>query len=195
MDAYELLKAGRFAEAIETYRSELASDPANLGLKDGLATAYMEAGRYEEAIPLKLVLHEVDKAEVSDHAGQHLYLAVAYWCLENQARAIELVRGLCAAILDGSVSMAPDHAGGATFGLILHYMALTAGDDGNRHYALRYLRKLNAKYDKRPTLFRYPKQTVKQVLGESAFEDALEGASSMCWLRSLEPASWQLHTG
>ncbi|ESW89749.1 hypothetical protein X770_12660 [Mesorhizobium sp. LSJC269B00] len=73
--------------------------------------------------------------------------------------------------------MAPDLAGGATFGLVLHYMALTTGDDATRDYAFEYLRKLNVKYNKRPTLFRYPVQTVKQMLGEIAFEDALEGAT------------------
>lgn len=177
MTALDLLMSGRFVEAIEAYRRAVAISPDDLGSLDGLASSLMNAGEYAEAIPLKLRLHEADKAEVPDHPGQHLYLAVAYWCLEDRARAIELVRGLCGAILDGSVSMAPDHAGGATFGLVLHYMALTAGDDGNRDYALQFLRKLNTKYDKRPTMFRYPVATVKQLLGEVSFEDSLASAS------------------
>jgi hypothetical protein len=49
--------------------------------------------------------------------------------------------------------MAPDQAGGATFGLILHYMAVAAGDAANVDYALRYLQKLNTKYDKHPHRF------------------------------------------
>jgi tetratricopeptide (TPR) repeat protein len=177
MTALDLLMSGRFVEAIDAYRKALVINPDDLGSLDGLASAFMNAGEYEEAIPLKLRVHEADKAEVPDHPGQHLYLAAAYWCLDDRARAIELARGLCAAILDGSVSMAPDHAGGATFGLVLHYMAATAGDDSNREYALQFLRKLNVKYDKRPTMFRYPVATVKQLLGEVSFEDALASAT------------------
>lgn len=177
MTALDFLMSGRFVEAIEAYRKALAINPDDLGSLSGLASALMGAGEYEEAIPLKLRLHKADKAEVPDHPGQHLYLAVAYWCLEDRARAIELVHGLCAAILDRSVSMAPDLAGGATFGLVLHYMAVTAGDEENRDYALRYLKKLNVKYDKRPTMFRYPVATVKQLLGEVSFDDALASAT------------------
>ena len=73
--------------------------------------------------------------------------------------------------------MAPDHAGGATFGLILHFMAVTAGDSAARDAALKFLQKLNVKFDKRPTLFRYPVATVKQLPGEAPFEDALASAT------------------
>ena len=73
--------------------------------------------------------------------------------------------------------MAPDQAGGATFGLVLHYMSETARENASRDFAFEYLRKLNVKYDKQPSLFRYPMQTVKQLLGEVTFEDALYGAT------------------
>lgn len=176
MTALDLLMAGRFDEAIDAYRLELADDPTDIGAVDGLSHAYREEGLFGAAIPLMERVHEHQKRN-PDHPGQHLYLAVAHWCLEDRARAIELARGLCAAIQDGSVSIAPDLAGGATFGLVLHYMALTAGDEANLDYALRYLKKLNTKYDKRPTMFRYPVATVKQLLGEVSFEEALESAT------------------
>lgn len=176
MTALDLLMAGRFGEAIDAYQIELATDPNDIGSVDGLSKSYQENGNYEAAIPLMERVHEHQKLN-PDHPGQHLYLAVAYWCLGDRGRALGLAHGLCAAILNGSVSMAPDHAGGATFGLILYYMAVTAGDEDNRDYALRYLKKLNAKYDKRPRMFRYPVATVKQVLGEVSLEDALASAT------------------
>lgn len=176
MDAFELFTSGRFDEAISILQRELAADPNDIGAVAGLSKCYQEKGLFKDAIPLMERVHEHEKRN-PDHPGQHLQLSVAYWCLENRVRAIELAHGLCAAIVDGSVSMAPDLAGGATFGLVLHYMALTAGDEANRDYALRYLEKLNAKYDKRPTLFRYPVATVKQLLGEVTFEEALESAT------------------
>ena len=188
MTALDYLMAGRFDKAIKAYRIDLADYPDDgptissptpryRSVVAGLASAYMGAERYGDAIPLMERVHDHQKAKTPDAPGQHLYLSVAYWCLEDRVRAIELAHGLCAGILDSSVGMAPDLAGGATFGLILHYMAVTAGDEANRDYALRYLQKLNVKYDKRPRMFRYPVASVKQVLGEVAFEDALESAT------------------
>jgi tetratricopeptide (TPR) repeat protein len=176
MTALDLLVKGRFEEAVVAYQAELIVEPEDISSIDGLAKAYQELASYSLAIPLMERVHAYNKRN-PDHPGQHLQLSVAYWCLDDRARAIEYARGLCAAILDRSISMAPDLAGGATFGLILHYMALTAGDEANRDYALRYLKKLNTKYDKRPMMFRYPKETVKQLLGDVSFEAALEGAS------------------
>lgn len=179
MEALDYLMAGRFGEAITAYHNELENDTDSRPALAGLASSLMGAGKYSEAIPLKWRVDKKNKAETPDSPGQHLYLSVAYWCLGDRTRAIELAHGLCAGILDRSVGMAPDLAGGATFGLILHYMAVTAGDDANRDYALRYLQKLNVKYDKRPRMFRYPVASVKQVLGEVAFEDALESATGV----------------
>lgn len=177
MSALDHLMAGRFDEAITAYQAELAANPGNGGTISGLAHAYMGAGRYEEAIPWEWRVHERSKARNPDTPGELLYLSCAYWCLEDRGHAIELAHKLCAGILDRSISMAPDQAGGATFGLVLHYMAVTAEDEPNRNYSLDYLRQLNVKYDKRPKSFFYPMQTVKQVLGELSFEDALEGAT------------------
>lgn len=187
MTALDLLMKGRFGEAADAYRKRLTANPDDLASLSGLASALMNEGQYAEAIPLKLRLHECDKVENPDSPGQLLHISCAYWCLEDRAKAIALTHELCASMLDGSISMAPDQAGGATFGLVMHYMATTAGDELNRGYALDYLGKLNVKYGNRPTLFRYPVQTVKQVLGELPFEDALEGATKA---RSL-PAAYE----
>ena len=73
--------------------------------------------------------------------------------------------------------MVPDFAGGATFGLILHYMAFTAGDDANFAYALKYLEKLCTKYDKKPDKRQRPQQSVRQLLGRANFEQVLEEAT------------------
>lgn len=177
MSALELFAAGRFEEAIRAFREIIVIEPDDIGWIDGLAKSYCGIGDYRAALPLLYRVDAYQRKNTPDAPGQRLQIGTAYWCLDDCARAIKLIRELCAGILDRSVGMAPDQAGGATFGLVLHYMALTTGDDANRDYALEYLRKLNVKYDKRPTLFRYPVQTVKQILGEIAFEDALEGAT------------------
>ena len=177
MSALDLLIAGRFEEAIRAYRELIVVEPNDIAWIDGLAKSYCGIGDYTAAIPLLFQVDSCQKKNTPDAPGQQLQIGAAYWCLDDRARAIELTRELCAGILDRSIGMAPDLAGGATFGLVLHYMALTMDDDATRDYAFEYLRKLNVKYNKRPTLFRYPAQTVKQMLGEIAFEDALEGAT------------------
>jgi hypothetical protein len=177
MRALDYLMTGRFAEAVTAYQMKLTACSDDQASASGLAHAYMGAGRYADAIPWEWRVHENAKKENPDSPGELLYLTCAYWCLEERSRAMELARELCNSIANGTVSMSPDQAGGATFGLILHYMAVTVRDGENHDFALEYLRKLNAKYRKRPTLFRYPVETVKQLLGEASFEDALEAAT------------------
>ena len=189
MDALRELMAGNFPEAVIGFERELLLTPDDIAPADGLSKALQGAGDYLRALPFMQRVHSYQKSNNPDAPGQLLAMACAYWCLSDQGKALELVRELCTSMLDGSVSMAPDQAGGATFGLILHYMSVTAGDDVNCDYALDYLRKLDVKYDKRPTLFRYPVQTVKQVLGELTFEDALEGATKVRTLAAAYEAA------
>jgi tetratricopeptide (TPR) repeat protein len=177
MSALDFLKAGRFEEAIDAYQHLVMSEPSDIAWVDGLAKSYCGVGDYHSALRFLDRVDTYQKKNNPDAPGQKLQIGVAHWCLEDRSRAIELAHELCVSILNGTVSMAPDQAGGATFGLVLHYMSVTAGDDTNRDYSLHYLRKLNAKYDKQPTLFRYPVHTVKQLLAEVSFEDVIEAAT------------------
>lgn len=169
--------AGKFEEAAAAFEGLVASEPNDIAWLDGLGKSYCAIGDFQAALPLLERVDAYQRKGTPDAPGQQFQMSVAHWCLESRAKAVELVRKLCADTLDGKIGMAPDQAGGATFGLVLHYMAVTMTDDINRNRALDFLRALNANYDKRPTLSRYPVQTVKQLLGEMAFEDALECAT------------------
>jgi hypothetical protein len=177
MRAIDLLMSGRFEEAGAVYGDRLARNPDDVASLSGLSSALMSLGRYDEAIPLKWHLDSLNRIENPDSPGQLLHLSCAYWCIKQHGRAIELSKELCVGILKKTISMAPDQAGGATFGLVLHYMGVTHEDAIATDCALSYLRELNFKYNKTPSLFRYPMQTVKQVLGEASFEDVLEAVS------------------
>lgn len=189
MNATAHLVAGRFEEAIAAYKARLTDNPSDGGSVSGLSHAYMGAGLYREAIPWLHRVHE--ERDIPDSPGEWLNLACAHWCLEDSDRAIVMVRELCEGIQNKSVNMAPDQAGGATFGLILHFMAVETGDREQIDLALAYLRKLNVEYDKHPTWYRYPVATVKQVLGEFRFEKALEGATQQNSLDSAYQAADQ----
>lgn len=184
-DALDLLIDGRFDEAVAAYRRDLAANPDDGPSRSGLAAALMGAGRYEEAIPLKWQIHESDVMRVQDTCGQLVDLACAYWCTDDRFRAIEIAHGLVAGNLARKINMAPDLAGGCSFGLLLYYMAVSARNDAERDYAIAFLRKLKAKYDKTPQLFGFPKMSVQQLFGDASFEDALQSAAGV---RSLEEA-------
>jgi tetratricopeptide (TPR) repeat protein len=177
MKAVDELMRGNFAEAIIGFKQELLLDPNSIVSVDGLSKALQGAGKFQEALPFLQRVHTYQKENNPGAPGQLLAISCANWCIGDQVYAIELARELCDGILNGSISMAPDQVSGTTFGLILHYMSITAKDKSNYDYALEYLGKLNDKYDKQQARFQYPIQTVKQILGELRFEDALEGAT------------------
>ena len=176
MNAIDLFSTGRFKDAISAFQQKLVDEPDDIAWIDGLAKSFLAVEDFRSAIPLLQRVHQHQK-RIPDSPGQLLEISCAHWCLEDRPRAMELAHELCEGIIKGSVNMAPDGAGGATFGLVLHYMAATAGNDAERDYAVDYLQKLNVKYDKHPHRYFYPKHTVKQLLGEMSFEDALEGAT------------------
>lgn len=190
--AFELLVAGRFDEAAAAYRQVLAAKPADAGARDGLAAALMGAGRYEPAIPLMWALHEENLKQIPDTCGKLVDLACAYWCIDNRAKAVELAHGLVEGNLSHKINMAPDLAGGASFGLMLYYMGVTTRNAAEEDYAVAFLRKLKVKYDKSPTFYNSPKVTVQQLLGSATFEDALDSASR--GERSLEAAVAKVRT-
>lgn len=173
-DPFDLLVAGRFAEAAEAYRLMQADGSKRLAATSGLAQALCGLGDYRAAIPVLEEEHRNDVLGLPGSPGKRLELACAHWCLDERSTALDLAHGLCADLRTGKVHMAPDLAGGATFGLVLHYMAVTAGVPGEVDYALACLSTLNAKYDKQPARYRFPVQTVKQLLGEGTFEQAWE---------------------
>ncbi len=171
-DPFDLLTAGRFAEAAQAYRLMQADGSKRLAAASGLAHALCGLGDYRAAIPVLEEVHQHDVLAPPGSPGQRLELACAHWCLDERSTALDLAHGLCADLRKGKVYMAPDLAGGATFGLVLHYMAVTARVPEEIDYALACLKTLNAKYDKQPRRYDFPVQTVKQLLGQGTFEQA-----------------------
>ena len=184
-EALDFLIDGQFEESVEAYEKSLVKNPLDHPSQAGLAAALMGAGRYDEAIPLKWEVHKRDVSKVPDTCGQLVDLACAYWCVNDRSRAIELAHELVAGNLARKINMAPDLAGGCSFGLMLYYMAVSSGSVLERDYALASLSKFKAKYDKNPLFFGFPKLCVQQLFGAASFEDALESATGE---RSVESA-------
>jgi tetratricopeptide (TPR) repeat protein len=177
---FEAYDAGNFPKAIDEWSKELKAHPDDAALNDALRDAYQLVGDYRRALPFMQRVHEHDKSEVPDHPGQWLAMSVAHWCLGERAEAIDYAYALCLGQEKRTINMAPDQALGATFPMFLYYYAVTAGDEDNIAYAVSRLEALNRKYAKHPEhYYIYPKQTLKQILGELSFEDALEGATEL----------------
>jgi tetratricopeptide (TPR) repeat protein len=192
MHPYNLLTNGRFSEAAAAYRAELSREPDDIASAEGLAKALMGLGDFAGALPLFERVHASYKSKTADHPGSTLEMAVCLWRSGAFDQARELLASLCSEVLKKTVNMAPDLAGGATFGLVLLYMAVS--EDGGKYLpqALDYLAKLNAKYQKRPYAYRFPKQIVQQALGTLTFDDVLKdefGHSDMEALKRLAESS------
>jgi hypothetical protein len=184
--ALDLYVAGRFEEAVEAYRDRLKTEPNEWSSMDGLASALRGAGRFQDAIPLMWEVHKRDLAQVPDSCGQLVNLACAYWCTEDRTYAMELAHGLVAGNLARKINMAPDSAGGCSFGLMLYYMAVSTRNETERDYAVAFLKGLKVKYDKSAHAYGFPKLCVQQLFGDASFEDALESATGE---RSVEAAT------
>jgi hypothetical protein len=177
-DPFDLLRAGRFAEAASGYRA-LRADPSpstRLAATDGLAQALCGLEDYRSALPLLTEVHRHESPATPGDPGRRLEMACAHWCLDERSEAIGLLHGLCADLAKRRVARAPDLAGGATFGLILHYMAVTTGVPEEVDYALACLTTLATKYDRWPSRYSFPVPVVRQLLGQGTFEQALEVA-------------------
>jgi hypothetical protein len=173
------LIAGNFREAAEGFERELLRSPDNIAAVDGLSKALQGLGDYRRALPLLKRVHAYQKAENPSAPGQLLYIACAYWCETDRKTAIILVQELCAGLFDGSIGMAPDQAGGATYVILLHYMALTAKDEVRLNYSLQCLQNLSIKYERNQKKMYYPAHTVRQILGLLDFEDVLEAVTGV----------------
>ena len=177
MDAMNLLRSHKYAEAIATCRHRLAVNPQDFGAIDTIADALVALERYEEALPLyeRVDAHEKGRPNITPgHPGRQMNISCLYWFLENRPKAIALMRGLVDGILDGSIQYSSDIAGGMTQGLLLYYMGATANRPEQTAFALNYMRKrLKRKY----ASDNWPSPVARHYLGEISFGDLLAVAT------------------
>ncbi len=71
---YDLLKAGRFLQAIEAFEKAIATEPAHAMAYTNMAYSFRRMGRYERAIELyrKALDLQPDLAEAHEYMGEAL---------------------------------------------------------------------------------------------------------------------------
>lgn len=173
MDALSFLKTHRYVDAINAYRVQLQAEPSDWSAVAGLARALQAAGQYAEALPLFRQSDEHEQKRMPGAPGCKEDTSCVLWCLGQHEQAKELMRGLVAGILDGSIKYA-DLAGGVQQGALLYYMGVTTQDKEIAEYALTYLRKLSRK----SRIKYWPGPVARYLLGELEVENLLKEASA-----------------
>jgi tetratricopeptide (TPR) repeat protein len=140
--ALALLRQLHYEESIVAYERHLDETPGeDMAALDGLARAYLAAGRYREAIPLFERVGRSEQQELAGGINRRDVIAVLHWLLGERAVARTLIKEVVTGRLEGSIIYG-DGAGGATQGLLLHYMAVSDGVTEDVQYAVDYLERL-----------------------------------------------------
>lgn len=146
MKVRELIKSGRYSEVIANLQRDLARNPEDIAAIEGMALALRAKGDYRASLSFfeRLAAHrgsdEAANLLAPGSAAWRIDTACLYWLSEDRSKALHLMHGLAAGILDGSIGYG-DAAGGMSQGLLLlFYMATTSKLPAEASFALDYLR-------------------------------------------------------
>jgi hypothetical protein len=139
-----------------------------------MASALRAVGKYEEALLLfeRVGAHERRDEVAPGRPGRLIDIACLHWLLHDYSKAIGLMHGLAAGILDGSIKYG-DAAGGMSQGLLLYYMAISNDISEEESFALDYLRNRV----KRSFSNIWPCPVAQYYLGDVTFEFVMEAVN------------------
>lgn len=144
MTVQELMWSHRYTEAVTDLRQHLAKNPEDRLAIEWMAQALRALGEYGESL---LHFERLSGFRRDDNvanilapgtAAWQIEIACLHWLLGDHAKAISLMHGLTAGILDGTIKYG-DEAGGMSQGLLLYYMAVTANVSDEASFALDFL--------------------------------------------------------
>jgi tetratricopeptide (TPR) repeat protein len=193
MNWRELVWSHKYAEAIADLRRHLASNPTDMAAVGWMADTLRAAGEYAEALSL---FEQLDAHERQDKVanilapggpGRQIDIACLHWLLDDRAKAVQLMHGLAAGILDGSIKYG-DTAGGMSQGLLLYYMAVSETQPKEMSFALDYLRNRVEQADRQ----NWPCVVALYYLGDVAFADVMERVDRRISTMPLAPATLDL---
>ena len=173
-----LLTEHRFEEAVCQYGDELQQEPNDAALWADYSKALLCLGRFPEALAGYQRANTL--ANLRDFGCRDPFLEHAgtvQWLLGDRTAAIRTLTEAVDGIQRGTIKYA-DQAGGATPGLLLWYMGVTARCDAAVAHVEKYLRKLA----KKPKIQYWPGPAVQFVLGGAAFEQMRDADVQMAGL-------------
>jgi hypothetical protein len=193
----ELIWSHKYAEAIRDLRRHLASNPDDMVAVDWMADALRANGDYGEALPFFERLDANRKADKMANVlapgspGRQLDIACLHWLLDDCAQAMQMMHGLAAGILNGSIQYG-DSGGGMSQGFLLYYMAVSENNPVEMSYALDYLR--NRVKQKNCQLEEYylqfwPTPLAAYCLGDVTFAAVMEAVNRQLQVTPPIPAA------
>lgn len=141
----DLIRSHGYAEAIRGLRRRLESNPDDMAAVDSMADALRANGDYGEALSFfeRLDAHrradKIANTLAPGSPGRQLDIACLHWLLDDRAQAMQMMHGLAAGILNGSIQYG-DGGGGMSQGFLLYYMAASEKSFTEMSFALDYLR-------------------------------------------------------
>ncbi len=106
---------------------------------DGAAGNYGEALLFFERLDADRRADKIANILAPGTPGRWLDIGCLHWLLGDRAKAMQMMHGLAAGILDGSIQYC-DLGGGMSQGFLLYYMAVTEKNPAEMSFALDYLR-------------------------------------------------------
>jgi len=202
----ELMRARRYAEVIAHLRQELGNSPENIAAIEVMAQALRANEEYAEALVFfeRLAAHDredkVANTLAPGRAAWQIDIACLHWLADDHSRAVELMHGLAAGILDGSIKYG-DAAGGMSQGLLLYYMAITDHLSKEALFALDYLRnrikRILGQVGPSPAAQYYisqvwPSPVARYYSGDVAFDEVMEAVNRQPTLAKPDQAKLEL---
>lgn len=197
MNWRELVQSHRYADAIPGLRQHLRNNPNDVAAVEWLALALRATGQYCEALSFYQRLAEhwrqdtVANTAAPGSAPWDIDIACLHWLSDDRARAMQMMRGLAAGVLDGTIQFVSDAAGGMSRGLLLYYMAVSENKPEDMAFALIYLRDRV----KRRMIQMWPCAIASYYLGDIPFAKVMEGVNErVVTMPPIDAATLELGT-
>jgi hypothetical protein len=186
VDPYELLEAGRFAEAVREYSTLIQTEPSGPWFR-GRALAYLNLRRFA---PAQADLEAAEKTEQWKSVEDRQGIGVTQWLAGQWVEAAKTWLGLVTELERGRISYT-DGAGGVQSPGPLWFAAVRLG---NPSYLARAKRHLRTKV-KSGWIENWPGPVAKFLLGSIELEELLQTVDTTPILRERELCQANFYAG
>jgi len=195
MNTHQLLFNHKYDDVISRCRRVLEQKPDDPASTEGMARAlrakaqYAESLAFFERLAIQRSRDEATNRVAPDSFPWNIDIACLHWMLGNESTATQMMHGLAAGVLDGTVNYG-DAAGGVTQGLLLYYMGVSINRPQEVTFALGYMRN---RVDRSVSRV-WPTPVAQHYLGDVTFEQLLEAASRRANV-AVEVEAWKVDLG
>jgi hypothetical protein len=192
MNTYQLLFKHKYDDVILDCRRVLEQKPDDPASLEGMAKALRAKAQYSESLAFfeRLAIQR-SRDEAANMAAPgsfpwNIDIACLHWMLGDKSKATQMMRGLVAGVLDGTVNYG-DAAGGVTQGLLLYYMGVSINRSQEAAFALDYMRNRVDRCVSRV----WPAPVAQHYLGDITFDQLLEAANRRANL-TVKVEAWKI---